>query len=79
MDLIMSYLMNVTLSGDKNEFKKVRYQAIRYVIMDNQLHKHRYSIPLLKCLMPKDEIMSLMKSMREYMETILEINSLTRL
>ena len=54
----MSYLMNVTLPGDKNEFKKVRYQAIRYVIMDNQLHKHRYSIPLLKCLMPKDEIMS---------------------
>lgn len=79
MNPIMSYLMNVTLPGDKNEFKKVRYQAIRYVIMDDQLHKHRYSIPLLKCLMPKDEIMSHMKSMREYMETILEVNSLTRL
>ena len=35
MDPIMSYLMNETLPEDKNESKKVRYRAARYVIMDN--------------------------------------------
>ena len=54
MDPIMGYLMNGTLPEDKNESKKVRYRATRYVIMDNQLYKRGYSLPLLKCLTPED-------------------------
>ena len=54
MDPIMGYLMNGTLPEDKNESKKVRYRATRYVIMDNQLYKRGYSFPLLKCLTPED-------------------------
>lgn len=46
--------MNGTLPKDKNEYKKVRYQIARYVIMDNQLYKCGYSLPLLKFLTDKD-------------------------
>ena len=46
--------MNETLLEDKNESKRVRYRVTRYVIIDNQLYKHGYSLHLLKCLTPED-------------------------
>ena len=52
--------------------KKVRYRVVKYVILDNQLYKCEYLLLLLKCLAPKMEIISDVKSMRGYVEIILK-------
>lgn len=54
MEPIEKYLINGELPADKNEARKVRLRAARYLFVDGELHKRGFSLPLLKCLAPAD-------------------------
>ena len=47
---IEKYLINGELPADKNEARKVRLRATRYLVVDGELYKRGFSLPLLKCL-----------------------------
>ncbi|KAH9751207.1 Ribonuclease H [Citrus sinensis] len=54
MEPIEKYLINGELPVDKNEARKFRLRAARYLFVDGELYKRGFSLPLLKCLAPAD-------------------------
>ena len=51
-DLIIAYLKNSELLENKMEARNLRLKAAHYVIYDDKLYRRRYSMPLLKCVVP---------------------------
>ena len=50
MTPIVSYLKNGKLPEGKDEARKLRVRAARYILMDEVLYKRGFSQPYLKCL-----------------------------
>lgn len=50
MQPIVEYLTSGTLPQDKNNARKLLYQAPRYIVMDRRLYRQSYSVPLLRCV-----------------------------
>ena len=46
----MSYLKDGLLLEDKEEAKKLKVKAMRFVLMDEVLYKRGFSQPYLRCL-----------------------------
>ena len=46
----MSYLKDGLLLEDKEEARKLRVRAMRFVLMDEVLNKRGFSQPYLRCL-----------------------------
>ena len=47
---VVAYLKDRRLPEDKDEAKKLRVKAARYVLMDKVLYKRDFSQPYLRCL-----------------------------
>ena len=54
MDPLRTYLNDGTLFEDKEEARRVRQLASRYVVLEGALYKRSFSQPLLQCLGPTD-------------------------
>ena len=54
MTLIMSYLKDGRLPEGKDEARKLKIKAARYVFMDEVLYKRGFSQPYLRCLAPDE-------------------------
>ena len=54
MALIISYLKDRKLSERKDEARKLRLRAARYVLVDEVLYKRGFSQPYLRCLVPDE-------------------------
>ena len=54
MTPIVSYLKNGKLPKRKDEARKLRVKAARYVLMDEVLYKRGFSQPYLRCLAPDE-------------------------
>ena len=52
MTPIVSYLKDGKLPEGKDEAKKLRIRAARYVLIDEVLYKSGFSQPYLRCLDP---------------------------
>ncbi|XP_074361662.1 uncharacterized protein LOC141701928 [Apium graveolens] len=50
MTHILAYIKEGSLRDEKNEERRIRYKAARYVIYDGVLYKRGFSVPLLKYL-----------------------------
>ncbi|XP_063936084.1 uncharacterized protein LOC135147163 [Daucus carota subsp. sativus] len=50
MTPILEFLKEGTLPEDKNEARRLKYKAARYVIYDNVLYRIGFNSPLLKCI-----------------------------
>ncbi|CAL2270989.1 unnamed protein product [Prunus armeniaca] len=50
MDPILQFLQNQMLPADPAEARCVRYHSARYMIINDALHKHGFSLPYLRCL-----------------------------
>ncbi|XP_024028934.1 uncharacterized protein LOC112093845 [Morus notabilis] len=50
IDPIIRYLVDGELPEDRQQAKKMKYQAARYTMHDNLLYRRGYSTPLLRCL-----------------------------
>jgi hypothetical protein len=47
---ILRFLRNEETPNDPKEAAKVRRRACSYVLLDNQLYRRGFAIPLLKCV-----------------------------
>ena len=54
MTPIVSYLKNGKLPEGKDEAKKLRIRAARYVLIDEVLYKRGFSQPYIRCLDPHE-------------------------
>lgn len=61
---IVEYITKKTLPRDKNESKRLKYQAARYVIYDGTLYKRGFNRPLLRCI-AGDECEYIMREIHE--------------
>ena len=52
MDLLVKYLKNGTTPADKKEAKRIKRQALWFVLLDDQLYKKSFFLLLLKGLKP---------------------------
>ncbi|XP_074351017.1 uncharacterized protein LOC141690198 [Apium graveolens] len=50
MTHILAYIKKGSLSDEKNEARRIKYKAARYVIYDRILYRRGFSVPLLKCI-----------------------------
>ena len=50
MEPILAYLRDGVLPKEKEEAKKILYQAANYTLVDGMLYKQRLSLSLLRCL-----------------------------
>lgn len=50
----VSYLKDELLPQDKEEVRKLRVRAAKFVLMDEVLYKRGFSQPYLKCLTPNE-------------------------
>ena len=50
MDPIIKYLQNGKLSENKDDAKRLRMKAARYIIYDDKLYRRSFSSPLLLCV-----------------------------
>ncbi|KAL8124751.1 uncharacterized protein LOC141718820 [Apium graveolens] len=50
MTPILAYIKEGSLPDEKNEARRIRYKAARYVIYDGVLYRRVFSVPLLKCI-----------------------------
>ena len=55
VDPIFEFLMEGKVSEDKNEARRIKYQANKYIIMNEKLYRSGYAMPNLRCLWP-DEV-----------------------
>ena len=60
----MSYLKDGLLLEDKEEARKLRVRAMRFVLMDELLNKRCFSQPYLRCLTP-DEFHYILRDVHE--------------
>ena len=54
MTPIISYLKDRKLSEGKDEAKKLRVKAARYILINEVLYKRGFSQPYLRCLTPDE-------------------------
>ena len=54
MTLIVVYLKDGRLPDDKNEARKLRIRAAKYVLINKVLYKRGFSQPYLRCLAPDE-------------------------
>ena len=54
MKPIISYIKDGKLPSNSSEVKKVRVQAVRFVVLNGELYKRGFSMPYLKCLAPNE-------------------------
>ena len=52
MTSIVIYLRDERLPEDKDEFRKLRIRAVKYVLINKVLYKRGFSQPYLRCLAP---------------------------
>ncbi|KAM6543988.1 hypothetical protein CsatB_008435 [Cannabis sativa] len=64
MTPIVAYLEQGTLPTNKNEAKKMRRKATRYLIIDGVMYPQGYSVPLLRCV-HQDQAQRLMEDVYE--------------
>ena len=64
MTLIVLYLKDGKLPDGKDEARKLRVRAARYVLMGEVLYKRGFSQPYLKCLAP-DEANYMLREIHE--------------
>ncbi|XP_074323033.1 uncharacterized protein LOC141659981 [Apium graveolens] len=50
MTPILAYIKEGSLLDEKNEARRIKYKAARYVIYDRVLYRRGFSVPLLKCI-----------------------------
>ena len=50
----MSYLKDRILPGDKEEARKLRVRAAKFILEDKVLYKRGFSQPYLRCLTPNE-------------------------
>ncbi|XP_074324088.1 uncharacterized protein LOC141661006 [Apium graveolens] len=50
MTPILAYIKEGSLPDEKNEARRIKYKAGRYVIYDGILYRRGFSVPLLKCI-----------------------------
>ena len=55
IDPIFDFLAEGKIPEDKNEARRIRYQANRYTILNGRLYKRGYVMSYLRCLRP-DEV-----------------------
>ncbi|XP_074337019.1 uncharacterized protein LOC141674194 [Apium graveolens] len=51
---IVAYIRKWSLPDEKNEARRIKYKAARYVIYDGVLYRRGFSVPLLKCIDGKE-------------------------
>jgi len=51
---IVSYLKNNTLTNGKEAARKLKVQAVRFVLIKDVLYKRSFFRPYLRCLSPKE-------------------------
>ncbi|KAM2478825.1 hypothetical protein PS1_002626 [Malus domestica] len=51
---IYKFLAHDTLPIDKVQAKQIRYKSARYLIINDQLYKHSFTLPYLRCLTPAE-------------------------
>ena len=56
--------MEGNVPEDKNEAKRIKYQANRYIIINGKLYRQGYVMPNLKCLRP-DEVEYIIREIHE--------------
>ena len=64
IDPILEYLTKEKIPEDKNETKRIKYQANRYTILNEKLYRQGYTMPYLICLIP-DEADYVMREIHE--------------
>ena len=64
MTPIVSYLKDGKLPEGKDEARKLRVRAARYVLMDEVVYKRGFSQPYLRCLVP-DEVNYVLREVHE--------------
>ena len=52
--LIISYLKNNTLTDGKEAARKLKVQAVRFILIKDVLYKRSFSCPYLRCLSPEE-------------------------
>ena len=77
MNPIIQYLTDKTLPTYPLEAKRLRQTASQYILMNGQLYKRLFSLPLLKCLRPADVDYTLKEVHEEIYENYLGDKSLT--
>lgn len=50
---IIKYIQNGELPEDKIEARRFQMRVARYVIIDDQLYKQGFALPMLKCVTPE--------------------------
>ena len=50
MDPIISYIRDRVLPPDKLRARKIKAQALRYIMTDGVLYRRGYTLPFLRCL-----------------------------
>ena len=64
VDPILEYLTKGKIPKDKNEVRRVKYQANRYIVLSEKLYRRGYTMPYLRCLRP-DEADYIMREIHE--------------
>ncbi|XP_024030692.1 uncharacterized protein LOC112094323 [Morus notabilis] len=59
MTPLIQYLMDAQLPNNKDEARRIRYRAARYLLYDGLLYRRGYSTPLQRCLDDDEGQMSL--------------------
>ena len=52
VDPILEYLTKGKIPEDKNEARRIKYQANRYTVIDEKLYRRGYTMPYFRCLRP---------------------------
>ena len=64
VDPILEYLTKGKIPEDKNEARRIKYQANRYTVINDKLYRRGYAMSYLRCLRP-DEAEYVMREIHE--------------
>ena len=54
VNLILEYMTKGKIPEDKNEGRRLKYQANKYTVMNEKLYQRGYAMPYLRCLRPDE-------------------------